>query len=375
MRLRSIYISNIRNLKAKKIDFSADAVFLAGKNGQGKTSVLEAIFMLSHVRSFRSTNLEDIICLNCKDPSNKEAYIRGEVETELGNLDLEISIKNKKRLLKVSDKKIDGIEHFCGRLKTVLFTPEDLEIVKGAPLIRRQFLDRIIVMLKPFDIKLLNEYSKILKFRNRLLKDKKGAEAKLLNERLINLNLEIIGKRQELVGLLKEKVKKYYSKISGLESTEEIDLNYKSGFIDSLGQILSLEKSQELFFDNQQKEIILGRTLLGCHKDELKIDFINKGNRSLSKAISSQGQVRTKVLSFKLASAEIIHQVTGEWPILLLDDVESELDIDRIQNLKEEVLGYNGQVFMTGTSFEKFEISNKNLQKYTLLDGEILEAV
>ena len=211
MRLRSLFISNIRNLTAQNINLTSDVIYLEGKNGQGKTSVLEAIFLLSHVRSFRSQALSDIITIS-KEKSNS-SFIKGEVNTALGKIQLEFLIAGKKRELTINDKKTSKVDDFCGKLKTVLFTPEDLEIVKGAPLIRRQFLDRILVMLNPHDISLLNEYSKVLKFRNKLLKDKQLKQAVLLNEKLILLNLEIVQKRVSLVEKLKNKVKTLYFEI------------------------------------------------------------------------------------------------------------------------------------------------------------------
>jgi len=376
--IKKLFISNIRNLQPQEINTAHQTVFLLGKNGQGKTSVLEAVFLLSHLRSFRSTTLLDVININPteelkKSPrlKNKEAFVRAILETNLGEVELAVSINGKKREFLLNGKKITSVEKFCGILKTVLFTPEDLEIVKGAPQIRRQFLDRILVMLDPKDIGILNDYSKKLKIRNHLLKQKDYKAANLFNNQLIQLNIEIVKKRVNLVNLLQLKIGDLYSEISGVEN-ENFQLVYQSTFFNEVeNDFRSLEECQQLFFEQEQRESILGRTALGCHKDELKIEFHHNDLRTNSRITSSQGQTRTKVLSFKLASAQIIHDITGKWPILLLDDVEAELDSDRSRNLRKRVFSYQGQVFITGTSLELDKNEKADYVEFVIEKGNI----
>lgn len=378
MILKKLFVSNIRNLKPQEINLSQQTVFLIGKNGQGKTSVLEAIFVLSHLRTFRSNTLLDVININPIENSeknsiakNKEAFIKAVLETNLGELELAVSINGKKREFLLNGKRITSVEKFCGILKTVLFTPDDLEIIKGSPQIRRQFLDRVLVMLDPKDIILLNEYSKKLKIRNLLLKQKDFKAAKLFVNQLIQLNLEIVKKRVKLVNLLQAKIGDLYSRISGIEK-ENFHLIYQSTFLNETNDYLkSIEECQQLFFEQEQRENILGRTALGCHKDELKIEFHHNDLKTNSRITSSQGQIRTKILSFKLASAEIIHDITGKWPILLLDDVEAELDNDRSKNLREIIFSYQGQVFITGTALELTKNEDGDYVKFVIENGLI----
>lgn len=370
MSIKRLTYSSFRNLAPTTILFESEEsstrykdIFISGKNGQGKTSLLEAIFIISHVRSFRSSSLKDVISLKKQDhalSSNSFAYVSAIVETELGEVELEVSIQGKKRELLKNKKKIQSLESFCGQLKSVLFTPEDLEIIKGAPQIRRQFLDRILVMNNPRDITLLNEYTKKVKFRNASLKagDVKGS--KIFLDDIIDLNIKIIEKRRALIEELRKKVVSFYSKIAG-DTKENFDLVYNSSFLDK-EEVLGAEQIKKMFESIESKETAMGRTLLGNHKDELKIEFQKDGVRSQSKIISSQGQMRTKILSFKLASAEIIKEKTGYWPVLLLDDVEAELDQERRHNLRKIVMDYSGQVFLTGTEF----INNDNNTSKTL---------
>lgn len=368
MLIKKIFLSNIRNLKSQEIELGFNTIFLSGKNGQGKTSLLEAIFILSHLRSFRSSSLTDII--NTKE---KSAYVGAIMQSNLGEFKLEVAIQGKKRELLINSKKVSTVEIFCGQLKTVLFTPEDLEIIKGAPQVRRQFLDRVLAMLDPKVINLLSEYSKRLKFRNALLRNNDISGAELLVPKLSELNNLIVNMRIDLVNKLKTRTSEIYSRISGQEE-EGFELIYQSSFIDEHTKCpYKINEIEALFKEEKKKEEVLGRTTIGCHRDELKIDFINKGSRMLSRLTSSQGQTRTKVLSIKLASAEIIHQNTGEWPIFLLDDVEAELDKERTANLRTEILNYKGQVFLTGTELVINDFNTLNTKEIRVHDGVLLD--
>lgn len=384
MRIKKISFSNFRNLSQETLDLSYNNsdnqeiyknIFISGKNGQGKTSVLEAIFILSHVRTFRSSSLRDVISIKKSEDKKdkgvnlnlKYAYVSGIIETELGEVELEISIEGKKRDLLINKKRVQSLDSFCGVLKTVLFTPEDVDIVKGAPQIRRQFLDRTLAMINPQYIALLSEYTKKIKFRNSLLKsgDLKGRN--LFIEDIIRLNQKIVEKRQSIILDLKTKALNVYSKIVG-NSEENFDLVYNSNFLKE-GRILSTEEIRADFEKIEEKEFLLGRTLLGNHRDELKIELIRKGVRSNSKTTASQGQVRSKILSFKLSSAEIINEKTRTWPVLLLDDVEAELDLDRRGNLRDLILNYPGQVFITGTEFSELNTARKKALNLVLTEG------
>lgn len=373
MFIKELFVSNLRNLEQQNLVFNSPVNFLSGGNGQGKTSVLEAIFILSHLRSFRSSSLKDVISVLKNKPDSilvgeKTAYIKVILELELGLVELEISLQGKNREILVNKKKVNSLDKFCGILKTVLFTPEDLEIVKGSPQIRRQFLDRVLAMFDPKNIILLNDYSKRHKFRNALLKSGDLNGSRMFIDQLIELNQEIVKRRLELVNLLKSKVGALYSEIAG-DQEESFDLAYESAFLNN-NTLLGFDEIKDKFLSTEKRDIVLGRSSLGCHRDELKIDLINDGIRTLSRTTASQGQTRTKVLSFKLASAELIHTKTGEWPVLLLDDVEAELDQTRSDNLFNKISSYKGQVFITGTKAPRDEIS-KNSDHFLLEKGKL----
>jgi DNA replication and repair protein RecF len=346
--LSSIEISSLRNISSIHSPLPRGIVFIHGKNGQGKTSILEAIFLLSHARSFRTSSIKDLITPSISGKNIGEtSSISAIVESSLGNFELRISIHQGKRDLFVNDKKVTSTSEFCGRLKTVLFTPEDLELVKGGPVMRRQFLDRVLVMLEPGLMKDLSEYSKLLKTRNTLLQEGEYKKASIFNEPLITKNHLLATKRKELLDQIKVSAQEFYKKIVTQEN-EAIQFEYKSSFMKD-GEILSIEESRKVFESSIDRDKKHGRTNVGIHKDEVVLSFSSLYGKGLSKVISSQGQIRCFSLCSKLASAEYISEKTLERPILLLDDVDSELDDERRESLYELIDNYKGQIFLTGT--------------------------
>jgi len=365
--LKRLEVSGLRNIDHLKCSFDPGLSIILGKNGQGKTSVLEAIFLLSHARSFRTSSIKEIVKYGSLsgEPNFATAYI----ETNLGEFEILINIHKGKRELLVNQKRVTRAGDFCGLLKTVLFTPEDLELVKGSPVIRRQFLDRVLVMLEPNLMNTLGEYSKVIKTRNVLLQEGDIRKANIFNEPLITLNLLIAKKRKEFIDGISDKVKEIYKKIANNSTDEEISLEYKSTFFRN-NSIISIDEALRLFEENQTRDRKLGRTNLGTHKDELSLNFLSDFASGSSRIISSQGQARTIALCCKLASAEYIKLRTGEKPVLLLDDVDAELDEERRASLYNLLNKHEGQIFLTGTRMPAFreedsdeDISGQNISQ------------
>ncbi|HMO17715.1 MAG TPA: DNA replication/repair protein RecF [Oligoflexia bacterium] len=349
MYLKQLEICNIRNLKDISLSLSPGISVITGNNGEGKTSILESIFLLSHARSFRTSSLKEVVSHISSDSS----FVKGEVESSLGNIELSVSIEKKnnpggKRYFNVNNKNVRSASEFCGRLKTVLFTPEDLELVKGGPVIRRQFIDRVLVMLEPSFLIDLSEYTKIVKSRNRLLIDGDFKSAILFNEPLLVKNIKIAEKRLSLVLAITERVSDLYKEISGSQS-EHISISYRSSFVEKGGELCSLEKAREIMSSSIQKDMAHKRTCVGIHRDDVPLSFKSAFTQGLSRVVSSQGQVRLIALCCKLASAELISARTGERPVLLLDDVDAELDQGRSLRLYSVLMKYPGQILLTGT--------------------------
>ncbi len=363
MQLRSVDIRNLRNIQRIATDFPQGSIFIHGKNGQGKTSVIEAIFLLSHARSFRTSSVRDIVNISDKK-TNSESMVSGIIDTNLGTLHLAILIRQGKRELFINEKKVQTAADFCGRLKTVLFTPEDLELVKGAPLLRRQFLDRILVMLEPSIMNDLAEYTKLLKNRNALLLAGDFRKAKIFDSLLIEKNHTLVSKRYHLLQGIREKAKNLYFKIVH-DKKEEMQLYYKSSFIKE-GELISQEEARLIFESAFERDMKTGRTNIGIHRDEVLVKFTSEFVHGLSKIVSSQGQVRSVALCCKLASAEYIHEKTNEAPLLLLDDMDSELDDGRRESLYKLISEYPGQIFFTGT---RLPVNSETSHIYSITSG------
>ncbi len=376
MHLERLSIFGIRNLSPVTLELSPGVSYIFGNNGQGKTSLLEAIFLLSHARSFRSATLKNVLCRSGKIESNQapinqalvnQATVEGNFKSDLGEISIGVKINGGKRELYINEKKSSSTESFIGNLKTVIFTPEDLEIVKGTPSIRRQFIDRVLVMVSSKYTKNITEYAKILKIRNKLLFEGSAKEAFLFNERLAYFNAEILKERLDFVSIISPYISKIYKSISNNE--EEIIINYKSNFYKE-GRSFSEVEIFRIFEEEKSKDALRRRTSYGIHKDEFVIDFVSSFASGSSREISSQGQIRTKSLACKLASAEFIEIKTGQKPVLLLDDVEGELDEIRRFNLYKYLSGLANQVLITGTKPSQEKAINYS-SLYEVINGQI----
>lgn len=373
MYLRRLEIYNLRNIVSIDFELNPGLSIIVGNNGQGKTSILEAIFLLSHARSFRTSSLKEVV----NHKASESSFIKGTVEGLLGTFEIHISIVNGKRVLSVNQKNINNTADFCGLLKTVLFTPEDLELVKGGPVIRRQFIDRVLVMLEPSLIKDLTEYARLVKTRNRLLIEGDTDRARLFDNNLIEKNLTIAEKRNSVILKIKGRAAEFYDQISQIND-ETIDLSYRSSFTNSADKIISREEARKIFTDAISKDVLHKRTNVGIHRDEILIKFSSPFAKGSSRVISSQGQVRLISLCCKLASADLIKEYTGEHPLLLLDDVDAELDRVRAKRLYSILAKYPGQILLTGTEFpndmNESINENINLSTFKVDSGVLLKA-
>ncbi len=359
MFIKNLSLYGLRNLEPQSIDFKDSLNLFLGENGQGKTSILEAIFLLSHAKSFRTSILKNILRDDYKE---KHASSKAIVRTDLGELSLEMKINGSKRELFLNDKRVNGAESFIGNLKTVLFTPDDLEIVKGAPQIRRQFLDRTLVMIDRNYTKVLLEYSKIVKMRNTLLHQESFKEADLFIENLVYLNLEISKKRSNLISEIREYIEKAYLEISE-KNYEKLSLEYKGSF--SKLEITE-ENIRDALIKNLERDRVNRRTGVGIHKDDIKINFSSSTANGNSRELSSQGQARTIALSFKLGAFYLIEKITQDKPVLLFDDFEGELDETRSKAFYEVLMRTGAQVFLSSTHSRSEVLGELNIRNVRL---------
>lgn len=355
MIVKSIKLKNFRNFKNLEVDFDNVLNIFIGDNGQGKTNLLESIYLCSIGKTFRLNSENDLISFN-------ENQFEIEISLNKINSEFEKKInilynKNQKKIIKVNGVKLDKNSELIGILNNVIFTPDDLKIIKGSPNERRKFINIDISQIKPKYKYLLKNYNKVIIQRNMLLKNIESNHNKdvlqIWNEYMSDIGSEIIYYRYEYIKKLKYYASMIYANIS--ENKETFDLLYKCNigdldklFSDSLSNNnLSKNEIKNLFKTKIEKykesEYFRKISMIGPQKDDLIIKINNKE----FKYFGSQGQQRSAVLAIKLAEIEIIKNETGEYPILLLDDVLSELDNRR----KKYLINYikNIQTIITST--------------------------
>lgn len=356
MYINKIKLQNFRNYNEQEIILNKSINVFYGDNAQGKTNILEAIFLCTFGKSFRTNKEKELIKLG-KDNAN--VIIEYEKKDRDGKIS--ISISDKKQIL-VNGIKIKKLSELLGNINIVIFTPDDINILKGGPALRRRFLDMMIGQLKPNYVYILNMYIKTLEQRNnylRQIKEENKPENLLdiWDEKLIEYADIIYKYRKEFIDKIKKKINIIHKKIT--DEKEEINIQYTSN-------CESKEVYSELLKQRRKLDIIKGFTTKGIHRDDFEI-YIN--NKELS-IYGSQGQNRTAILSLKLSELQVIYDEIEEEPILLLDDFMSELDINRRKNFLNNI--NNTQVIITCAEKIEFLKENVDYCLYQVKEGEII---
>lgn len=355
MWISKIKINNFRNYELQEINLEKNINVFYGENAQGKTNIIESIFLCSMGRSFRTNKDKEMIKLNSENASIEIEYQKtdrdGKIKIELGN----------KKNVFINGIKIKKLSELLGNINVVIFTPDDINILKGGPQNRRKFLDIMISQLKPNYMHNLNLYLKTLEQRNNYLRQirEENKDEKLLeiwDEKLAEYAFIISKYRNEYIEKIKEKIKKIHNEIT--DNKEEIEIEYITE-CDNKENFLNLLKGR------RKLDIIKGFTTKGIHRDDFVI-YINKKRLDI---YGSQGQHRTAILSLKLSELNIIEEEIGEYPILLLDDFMSELDQKRRNHFLEKI--DNTQVIITCT--DKIDIENKNILIYNVNNGNVFK--
>ncbi|QQZ09456.1 DNA replication/repair protein RecF [Heyndrickxia vini] len=348
MYIEELELKNYRNYESLSMSFENKVNVILGENAQGKTNVMESIYVLAMAKSHRTSNDKDLIRWD-----EEYAKIKGRIKKQSGSTPLELVISKKGKKAKYNHIEQSKLSQYVGNMNVVMFAPEDLHLVKGSPQVRRRFIDMEIGQVSPVYLHDISQYQKILQQRNHYLKllqlQKQKDETMLdvLTDQFIQMAVKIIKKRFEFIQLLEEWARPIHTGISrGLES---LKIQYKPSIdvSEDMDSSSLLKKMEEKFSANKKREIERGITLIGPHRDEL-VFFVN--DRDVQ-TFGSQGQQRTTALSLKLAEIELIHSEIGEYPILLLDDVLSELDDYRQSHLLNTIQG-KVQTFVTTTSIE-----------------------
>lgn len=353
MWINKIKINDFRNYNNQEIDLEKNINVFYGENAQGKTNIIEAIFLCSMGKSFRAKQDKEMIKLDKINANVEIEFFKSDRDSKI-----KIQLSNKKEVF-INGIKIKKLSELLGNLNIVMFTPDDINILKGGPQNRRRFLDIMISQLKPNYMHTLSLYAKTLEQRNNYLKQIKeeNKSEELLDiwdEKLAEYAFIISKYRNEFINKIINKIKKIHSEITN--NKEEIKIEYLTECLNKIEYLDLLKKRRKL-------DIIKSYTTKGIHRDDFII-YIN--DKELS-TYGSQGQHRTAMLSLKLSELEIIEEEVGEKPILLLDDFMSELDSNRRTHFLEKI--NDTQVIITCT--DKIDIENKKILIYNVNDGKV----
>lgn len=361
MYISKIYLKNFRNYEEQTVLLNEKVNIVYGKNAQGKTNLLESVFLCSSGRSHRTSKDYELI------KENMSSYIV-KIEGFRDNIPFNIGIffeKDGRKNITINNLKVKKLGELMGVLNTVIFSPEDLQIIKRGPGDRRRFLDILISQTHPAYFYKLQTYMRVVKQKNSLLrkfeiKDSKEELLDIFNLKQAEAGADIIAEREKFISDIKEKLQDNHSKLT--KGKEKIEIKY----VTTSGK--KAEQAEELkkFLDNnKKKEIRNGASLYGPHRDDIEFSI----NGSDLRAYGSQGQQRTAVLSLKLTEIEIIQEMTGFSPVLLLDDVMSELDLSRKKYLLENI--DTRQTIITGTEKRSYAAFENITSFYHVVEGTI----
>ncbi|MFD1850985.1 DNA replication/repair protein RecF [Oceanobacillus bengalensis] len=368
MHIEQLDLRNYRNYGKLNITFDDKINVIIGENAQGKTNLMEAIYVLAFTKSHRTSHEKELIQWD-----KEYAKIEGRVKKQNQKIPLEIIISTKGKKAKLNRLEQRRLSDYIGAINVVMFAPEDLTLVKGPPQIRRRFIDMELGQIQPTYIFHLAQYQKILKQRNHLLKEMQRRRSndrtmlEVLTTQLSQHAAVILEKRFVFLDLLKKWAVPIHHSIS--RKLEKLEITYRATIEvseeDNKEKINSIYVTK--FGEIQEKEIERGSTLIGPHRDDL-LFYVNQKD---VQTYGSQGQQRTTALSLKLAEIELINKEIGEYPILLLDDVLSELDDYRQSHLLNTIQG-KVQTFVSTTSVDGIHHETlKNAELFRVINGSI----
>lgn len=374
MIVKSIKLKNFRNFEELNIELNDVLNIFIGDNGQGKTNLLESIYLCSIGKTFKLNTENDLIKFGQNNFEIEILVSKGNNENKSINISY---TKNQKRIVKINGVKLEKNSELIGYMNNVIFTPDDLKIIKGSPIERRKFVNIDISQIKPKYKYLLKNYKKIVLGRNNILKNLNNNSNRevlsIWDDYLVDVGSEIIFFRNEYINKLKAHASLIYSNLS--DNKESFDLSYKCdiGNLDNLTKdnILSKDNIKKIFREkiekNIENEIFRKNSLYGPHKDDIIIKINNKD----FKYFGSQGQQRSAVLAIKLAEIEIIKNEIGEYPVLLLDDVLSELDNKRKGFLIEYIKDIQTIITSTDDTDLKDLVKKNDKKIFHICEGRI----
>lgn len=355
MIINKIYLENFRNYETQEIVLDKNINVFYGNNAQGKTNILEALYICAFGRSFRTYKDAELIKFEKENAKVKVDFEKNEREK---NIEILIS-KKEKKTIKLNGIKVNKNSELLGNMNIVLFSPDDIIILKESPASRRKFLDILISQLRPNYVHLLSEYNKVLEQRNAMLKSKRIETIDVWNEQLANFAEKIFKYRDEYISKIQKGIEKITPQLTN--EKENLTIKYKTRFTNK-------DKFLKDLNDNINNDLFRGYTGIGTHRDDFEL-FVNNMELNL---YGSQGQHRTAILALKFAEMEIIKDEVFENPILLLDDITSELDLERLNLIFNKIKNY--QVLITCTDaniIRNFDCLTNDIKLYKICNGRL----
>lgn len=380
MYLKTLHLRQFRNYLDQQVSFEAPKIIVVGNNAQGKSNLLEAVELLSTLKSHRTSRDRDLISNPPKEGNPAlESQISGTLERQTGTVDLKIVLRaSGRRSVALNSEFLRRQLDFLGTLNVVHFSSLDIELVRGSPERRRLWLDTLLTQLEPYSAYLLQQYNQILRQRNALLKSKSlmledmsygeddlnfgrsspslpgpfCQQLALWDAQLVTIGSRLMRRRARVIERLAPIARAWHSSISG--SGEVLEIGYAPNVRWDGDSRTSMETVQHAFWAKLQQKAIAERvqrtSLVGPHRDDVELAI----DQTPARQYGSQGQQRTLVLALKLAELKLISQVVGESPLLLLDDVLAELDLNR-QNQLLEAIADRFQTLITTTHLSAFD--------------------
>lgn len=346
MLVTKIQIRSFRNIAEEEICFNERFNILHGANGQGKTSVLEAIYLLGTMKSFRLARTPDLISWN-----TPYSVVEGWVQRDGVRREIALYLGREGRKARIDQKPVVRLADFFGAVNAVVFSPEEIGMVRGGPELRRRYLDRAIFSGDLGYLLLYHEYQRLLKQRNALLKKGERAGLEIWTDQLAEAGARLMAKRREYLSNLEPLVRHFYRQIA--DGAEEAGLAYRPHHL-SPGEMEGDGKGAllRLYADHAEEELRRGSTVVGPHRDDVEFAL----NGRVIRHHGSQGQQRSFVLALKMAEIDYLERLHGAPPVLLLDDISSELDRQRNANLMAFLRERRMQVFITTTDVSSLRL-------------------
>ena len=357
MIIKSLELNDYRNYEKLSIKFDKGINILYGDNAQGKTNILEAIYLCSTTKSHRGNKDKEIIRFGFEESHIRALFNKNEVDYQV-----DIHLRNEKsKGIAVNGVKLKKAVELLGLANVIIFSPEDLSIIKNGPSDRRRFVDSELCQLDKVYLYNLTNYNKIVNQRNNLLKDilmhpELRDTLDVWDSQLVSIGTKVIERRKLFIDQLNNVIGNIHKNISG--DKENLEILYEPN--------IDIEGYEEKLVRHREKDIRYKLTSVGPHRD----DFIFNINGMDTKKYGSQGQQRTVALSLKLAEIRLVESLSGNTPILLLDDVLSELDSNRQNFLLNSIK--NIQTIITCTGLDEFINSRIELNKvFKIMDGTV----